>query len=173
MKSSLKLSAIAVIALIAASLPAQAQHKPYAEGTAPQPPRAVGDPLKRLYRFSGVTNTTHAANAGIATSVHCTSFSTVAESLQFNIRDFNGNIVTRTTTIQPFNTVTASTHFTVMFFDDINLIPGVLIDQGSMNVLATNINIFCSAMIVDAGAAVPQGIALHMVRYNPVPNTTE
>ena len=129
--------------------------------------------MKRLYRFSGVTNSTQTTNAGIATSVHCTSFSTVNETLQFNIRNFNGNIVTRNTTIVPFRTITASTHSTLMFFDDVILISGTLINQGSMNVLATDINIFCSAMIVDAGSAVPQGIALHMVRYNPVPGTQE
>jgi hypothetical protein len=31
----------------------------------------------------------------------------------------------------------------------------------------------CSAMIVDAATTVPQGIALHMQRFNPLDNTQE
>jgi len=40
-------------------------------------------------------------------------------------------------------------------------------------IASTTTFIFCSAMIVDAGASTPQGIALHLVRFNPMPGTTE
>jgi hypothetical protein len=173
---SVKLLSIAIVTLVAASLPAQAQQRSYKEGAAPEAkaPEAVGDPLKRLYRISGVRDTGSGLNAGVATSFHCTSFSTVDETLQVSVRNFNGTVVvTRNITITPFRTLTLSTHGTLLFAEDSILSPGVIINQGSANILATDINIFCSAMIVDAATASPQGISLHMVRYNPVPGTQE
>jgi hypothetical protein len=47
------------------------------------------------------------------------------------------------------------------------------VNQGVVNIEATNSAVFCNAMIVDAGAAIPDGIALHLVRVNPHPGTVE
>jgi hypothetical protein len=40
-------------------------------------------------------------------------------------------------------------------------------------IAATSPNLVCSAMIVDAAAAVPNGIALHMQRRSPMRNSQE
>jgi hypothetical protein len=68
-------ASIVAVGLIAVILPAQAQEqRPYPEGAAPQP-RAVGDPLQRLYRVSGVSDNGGGPENGLATSFHCTSVS--------------------------------------------------------------------------------------------------
>jgi hypothetical protein len=49
----------------------------------------------------------------------------------------------------------------------------VEIDQGAVVIDATESAVFCSAMIVDAAAIVPNGIELHLVRINPHPGSVE
>jgi hypothetical protein len=134
------LSSLAIAVLLAASLPAQAQQGPQERDTAATQPKAVGGPLKLIYRVSGVRNTPGTQ---------------------------------QTLTIGPNQTLTMSTHGTTVFFENYFLVPGIEIGQGSGHILATSNKIFCSAMIVDAAVAVPQGITLHMVRYDPVPGTQE
>ena len=52
--------------------------------------------------------------------------------------------------------------------------PGETINQGSAEILATSIEVFCSAMIVDAAVNFPgEGVALHLVRFNAIPGTQE
>jgi hypothetical protein len=167
-------SVIVAVGLLTAILPAQAQQqRSYAEGAAPQP-EAVGDPLQRLYRISGVRDSGNAPESGQATSFHCTSVSTVNETLVIRVRDFDGAIVgARSITISPNRTRTMSTHFTRMFFEDATVSPGEVINQGSAEILATSIQVFCSAMIVDAAVNFPEGIALHLVRFNAIPGSQE
>ncbi|HET7681127.1 MAG TPA: hypothetical protein VFK79_13470, partial [Xanthobacteraceae bacterium] len=68
---------------------------------------------------------------------------------------------------------TLSTHFTRMFFEDAVLSPGEAINQGQAEIFATSVDIFCSVMIVDAEVVFPEGIELHLVRFNPMPGTLE
>lgn len=166
-------SSLIAIALLATILPAQAQQRNYREGAAPAP-KALGDPLQRLYRVSGVRDNGAAPERGVATTFHCTSASTVDETIRIRVRDFNGNQAgTRATTIEPMHTVTMSTHLTRLFVEDSTLSPGTNINQGSADILGTSVNIFCSAMIVDAVSNFPLSTALHMVRYHPIPGTQE
>ena len=167
-------SIFVAIGFLAALLPAQAQQqRSYPEGAAPQP-TAVGDPLQRLYRVSGVLDNGGGPEGGQATSFHCTSGSTVDETLRIRVRDFNGAIVgDQSIKITPNRTRTLSTHFTRMFFEDRTLSPGEVIAQGSAEILATSIQVFCSAMIVDASTSSPQGIDLHLVRLNAIPGSQE
>jgi len=167
-------SAFVAVGLLAAILPVQAQQqRSYPEGAAPQP-EAVGDPLQRLYRISGVRDSGNGAEVGQATSFHCSSVSTVNETLVIRVRDFNGAIVgARSITIGPNRTRTLSTHFTRMFFEDATVSPGEVINQGSAEILATSIQVFCSAMIVDAEVNLPEGIALHLVRFNAISGSQE
>ncbi|HET7679873.1 MAG TPA: hypothetical protein VFK79_07020, partial [Xanthobacteraceae bacterium] len=138
------------VALLAAILPAQAQRS-HPEGAAPEAPKAVGDPLQRIYRLSGVSDNGGGPERGRATSFHCTSGSAVNETLRIRVRDFNGVIAgERTVTIAPNRTRTLSTHFTRMFFEDAVLSPGEAINQGQAEIFATSVDIFCSVMIVDA-----------------------
>lgn len=170
-------SSIFALATLAAILPAQAQQKPYQEGKAPAGIHtlAVSDPLKIIYHISGVTDTGDDPNVGVATSIHCTNFGTVPETVKFVIR-FNGGTAatSRSTTLNPGETKTASTHFTVLFFDDLVLTPGIPIRQGDAAIVTTSPQkVFCSAMIVDASILSPEGISLHMVRLNPITGSQE
>jgi hypothetical protein len=90
------------------------------------------------------------------------------------VRNFDGAVVgARTITHHPGDTVTLSTHFTRLFVEDFALSRGVVINQGSAEISATSTDIFCSAMIVNAASASPDGIALHMVRFNAATGTQE
>jgi hypothetical protein len=163
----------ASIALIALLVPAAAQQRPFPEGSAPAP-KAVGDPLLRIYKVSGIRDNGGGADTGVATTFHCTSFSTVNETLRIGVRNFNASIAgARTVTIAPNNTMTISTHTTRGFTEDAIISPGTIINQGSAEIQATSVNVFCSAMIVDASTNNGQGIALHLVRFNVIPDTEE
>jgi hypothetical protein len=168
-------SAIVAVGLLALILPAQAQQqRSHPEGAAPEPQASVGDPLQRLYRVSGVRDNGGGIDSGQATSFHCTSISTVNETLQIRVRDFNGTPVgTRSIVITPNRTRTLSTHLTRLFFEDATLSPGEAIEQGSAEILATSSQVFCSAMIISAAANVPEGIELHLVRFNAIPGSQE
>src|SRR3954449_13517821 len=171
---SVRLLSIAIVTLIAASWSAQAQQRSYKEGAAPAAPLAVGDPIMRLYRISGVRDNGAGSDAGVATSFHCSSFSTVDEKLRITLRNFNHTqVANRAITIHPLDTVTLSTHLTRIFTEDFQLSPGVSINQGSAEIFATSVDIVCSAMIIDAAVAFPDGVALHMVRFNAAPGTQE
>ena len=162
---------VAAIVLVA-SLPAQAQQRPYPEGKRPES-RAVGGPYKILYRAVGVSDSAHAADVGTATTFHCHNFSNVDERLIFRVTNYDGVVITNVAvTIEPNKMITTSTHGTLAFFEDFYLSPGTHIQQGSVVIFGTSINMMCSAMIVDA-AARGSGIALNMMRYNPVPKTME
>ncbi len=161
------LSILALAALIAIP-PVQAQQNASAG-------RAVGDPQKLIYRIAGVRDSGDASNVGVATTIHCTNLSPVAETVRYVIRTAGGTVAANVSkTIDAGGTEAASTHFTAMVDEDGVLAPGVSINPGSAAIFATSPQkVFCSAMIVDAAATVPQGIALHMVRFNPITNTQE
>jgi len=166
-------SSLVAAALFAATLPAQAQQRPYAEGQAPTP-KAVGDPLQTIYRVSGVRDNGGGANSGTATSFHCTNLSNVDETIKITLWQFNGGKITDASeTISKNQTFTASTHDTRGFIEDRFLSRGIEIKQGSARISATTTNLICSAMIVDASVAFPEGIALHLVRFNPIAATEE
>jgi hypothetical protein len=44
---------------------------------------------------------------------------------------------------------------------------------GSATISATNTNMVCTAMMVDASTNIPNGIALHVQRLNPLSGTQE
>jgi hypothetical protein len=58
------------------------------------------------------------------------------------------------------------TYVRAPFGVDMVLSPAVKVDQGFARISATAKGVYCSAMIVDASAFVPEGIALHMARVN-------
>ena len=142
--------------------------------TAIQPVHAATtDPLRTVYRIAGVADNGAVTHSGIATSFHCTSFSRVNETIRFVIRNASGTVVGDVSpTITGNDTVTVSTHLTNVFVDAAAASFDI-IAQGSAIIQSTTLNITCSAMIVDAATTVPQGIALHMQRFNPLPDTQE
>jgi len=135
---------------------------------------ATGDPEIILYRFPGVTDNGGAAITGVATSFICTNFSGVAENFRIVVRDGNGGVVANrlVSNIPHLVTVTFSTHDTNLLLDS-NLLTGA-VAQGTAAIAVTSTSVVCTAMIIDAASSSsPQGIALHGIRFNPVPGTQE
>ena len=159
---------ILALATLLAIPPVQAQQNAYTG-------RAVGDPQKLIYRIAGIRDTGDASNVGVATTIHCTNFGPVAETVRYLLKRANGDVVANVSkTIDAGGTEAASTHFTAMVDEDGVLAPGVSINPGSAAIFATAPQkVICSAMIVDAASTAPQGIALHMVRFNSITNTQE
>jgi len=125
---------------------------------------------------SGGFDSDESMGAGTATSVHCTNLSGKSAQVRFSFYGAGGSLEgVSNFTLPNLNTETISTHGT--FFSDLSLGTGA-IQQGVLNIQSTESGVFCSAMLIDAlggpgTADVPEGIALHMVRYNPHPGTVE
>lgn len=132
-----------------------------------QAPQAFSDPQKLIYLVSGVRATGGEAMTGVATSFLCTNKSAETQAIRIRVFDAGGNLVgDRISTVAAGFTVTMSTHSTALFIEHVQLSPGIAIAQGTASIMATTSGVICSAMMIDASVAVPNGIALHMVRYN-------
>lgn len=164
-------SSILALATLAVILPADAQ-KARKEGAAEiGPGEAVNSPLKVIYRISGVADD-GSSGVGVATSFHCTNFGNVNEKVKFTVRTFDGD-TSKVALVRAGETITASTKETDLFFENVFLNTG-FVEQGGAIIAATATQtIFCSAMLVDPNDNDAEGIALHMVRFNPAPRTQE
>src|SRR2546423_1424601 len=134
---------------------------------------AVTDPVQLTYVFAGARDNGGGAGTGVATSVHCFNFSGATEKLQYVVFNFDSSIKANLNlNIGQDQTRTASTHDTVLYAEDLILNTGV-VNQGSAIVGATSVDIVCTAQVLDAAAATPNGIDLHGLRFNAVPSTAE
>ena len=144
--------------------------------TAALPAQATTFSLRVIYVASGVFDSGDLADVGTATSVHCTNLSGKTATVRVLFYSRNGLVEGfNSGPLANLETRTISTHAT--YFGETYLGTGA-IGQGVLKVLSTESGVFCSAMLVDAsggpGAAdVPEGIDLHMVRYNQHPGTVE
>jgi hypothetical protein len=130
--------------------------------------------LTTIYVGSGVLDNNAASNAGVATSIHCSNVSGVAVQVRVLILSGFGVVeASLTRTLAHGGTDTFSTHETNAFFDGNNNLATGLVNQGVVNVEATNSAVFCTAMIVNAATEDPNGSPLHLVRVNPHPGTVE
>jgi hypothetical protein len=166
---------MAAIALIAASLPSQAQ-KAAIENSAPALPvdsPAAAIPLKTIYRVAGIYDSGGGFNEGWSTAIHCSNFNAIAEQLRYNVRDEVGGVkFNRTYTIAPMATFYVVTHHVNWLIGaDVQMNIGHV--GGSLTIASSSTNIICNAMIIDATFEGGSGIALHMVRYNPIAGTQE
>ena len=136
-----------------------------------QPAAAITFPsLTTIYLGSGVYDDGSAANAGFATTVHCSNVSGQTTQLRLLVLNrFGAVVATETFLLTHGSSFTFSTHQTG--FVDNSLDTGA-VGQGVLNVESTQSGVFCSAMIVSAGS-VASGVALHLVRVNPHPGTVE
>jgi hypothetical protein len=133
----------------------------------------VGDPEVLLYRVAGVHETGGAAFSGVATAFHCTNFSGEEQNLRIVVRQSNGALLVNTsTTFIHLQTVTVSTKDTILYSETQVMNTGT-ISKGTAAIAATSIFVTCTAMILDAASTNAIGIALHMTRFNPMPNTQE
>ena len=140
---------------------------------APEASATTFPTLTTIYVGSGVYDNGAAANAGVATSFICTNASGLTASMRFLVLDTPGSVAASNTTgMNHGETLTASTHSTFIFADS-SLSPGILIQQGGVVIESTQSGVFCTAMILDASTATPNGIPLHLVRVNPHPGTVE
>jgi hypothetical protein len=142
-----------------------------------QPAAAITFPsLTTIYVGSGVTDSGGAVNAGVATSFHCTNVSGFTASVRFLVLHLDGTVAG--SFIQPAvahgRTQSVATHGTVVFGSEQATSPGTVINQGSIIIESTESAVFCTAALVDAGAAIPAfAMPLHLVRVNPHPGTVE
>ena len=139
--------------------------------TLAQPATAITFPsLTTIYVGSGVYDDGATENAGTATSLHCSNVSGQNASVRVLIISSVGSVLASLTdSVSHGRTVSYSTHLTT--FQEVPLATGA-VTQGVVNIEATQSGVFCSAMIVPAGA-VATGVALHLVRVNPHPGTVE
>ena len=149
------LRSMIAVAALAFTMPAQA---------------AQGDPEIIIYRVSGVLD--DGASNGTATSFHCTNFSGVTENVRFVVRGPGAVILFNNFfPIIHLHTLTVSTK-EVVIYSDVSLGTGP-VQQGTAAIAATSVNVTCTAMQVLPQGALPQGIALHMTRFSPIPGTQE
>jgi hypothetical protein len=138
-----------------------------------QPALAITFPsLTTIYVGTGVRDDGGAADAGTATSFHCTNVSGATASLRFLVLNFNGTAVGNVTVfVGHGQTTTHSTHLTASYIDG-NLSTGPVI-QGGINIESDQSGVFCSAVTISASATFPDGVPLRLVRINPHPGTVE
>jgi hypothetical protein len=155
-----------IVLFLTANFSTQAQDRISAQGL--EAALATGDQLQVLYRIAGVTD-----KAGVATSFHCSSLSSVTETVSIVVRNFNGTVRANTSfSVAPSQTKTATTRATNLYVEDV-ILNTISVTQGLALIRATSRDVICSAIVVNATAAVPQGIALHMVRSNAQAGTQE
>jgi hypothetical protein len=125
-----------------------------------------------VYMISGVLDNGAGDGVGLASAFHCTNLVGTANTVTISIHNSTGKVVANESrSIPSKQTVTWTTHQQSMFAA-INLESGAVF-QGYAVITATNPNLTCSAMIMNAAVNEPQGIALHMQRRTPLSNTQE
>ncbi len=130
-------------------------------------PSTTTDPLLGIYGASGLRDSGGTSATGVATSFHCTNKRAVSEKLVIQLRNCNGAaITTQEFTLGSYRTFTMSTHATAAFSEDSILSAGRIINQRFAKIWSTTPNVFCSAMVIDAAAAAPIGVSLHLARSN-------
>ena len=133
---------------------------------------ATGDPLKAIYRVSGVTDSGGGSNVGRATSFHCSNFSSVTERILIQIRGAVGQLVASKSFDVPTQaTLSTGTHGTDIFLDG-SLGTGLVL-EGLAVIQSTSSLVICNAMIVDAASTSVHAVTLPMVRFNPWPGSQE
>ena len=136
------------------------------------PQGVVGDPELLLYAFPGVVGS-GVDTAGVATTVACSSFSGVTETVSVVLVSSLGMIFDiATLDVGALGSQTFSTNNTALFSDFNMQAPAN--NSSTAYVLATSQNVVCNAMLLGAASSdSAQGIALRGIRFNPVPGTQE
>jgi len=132
--------------------------------------------LTTIYVGSGVTDSGLGTDLGVATSIHCSNVSGVSVQVRVLILNAAGAIAgtPRTLTLAHGATQTFSTTQTVVFADAAGDMATFGVQQGVVNVEATNAAVFCTAAVIDAANFTPVfSMPLHMVRINGHPGAEE
>jgi len=152
---------------VAFAVPADAQDR--SQGSIGGP-AAIGNDEQIIYRIVGARDDGGLTLAGNrATLIDCTNFSGITETIGAVARTFDSTVVAnKTLSIGHLQTRTFATHFPLGVNVDQNLATGVL-NQGTIAIAATSINIVCNAVVLDPANARPIGYSLRAIRFNPVP----
>ena len=123
-----------------------------------------------IYLASGVNDTKFVQNS--ATAVHCTNVSGQDAAVTWRFYSAAGAIKgDHTATVAHAATYTVATQNIISFSETI--VDTGIINQGMVTVLSTQSAVFCTAMILDDSQNGPNGVDLHMVRFNPHPGAVE
>jgi len=138
-----------------------------------QPAQAgVNDPEVIIYRFSALFDNGGSDFQGVATVFHCTNFSGVDEHVRIVLRLGNSAIASNfPVTIAHLNTAAVATHPISSYMHASMNTTGFF--EGTAAIAATSINVTCTAMVIDAANARPDGLVVHGIRFNPVPGSQE
>ena len=131
--------------------------------------------LTTIHVGTGVQDSGTGPNTAIATVFQCSNVSGRAAVLRFLVLEKDSTFIGSDTVNVPHGGSTrVGTRPTTVFVEDEAIVsPGTPIIRGTINIESTESGVFCTAMIVDAAAATPIGIDLHLVRVNPHPGTVE
>ena len=159
---TLALTSVLLLASLLA-LTAYAQEPPMIDESGQIGELGLADPppagFSVLYMFSGVANHPISSTRRIATSVHCTNFSSTPIQTQIQLfSQMAGAVYSETISINSNETYTWSTQFTVIYRDITNLNTGI-IEQGSGRILADNSQLICTAQVLDPIANPPAFMA--------------
>ena len=141
-----------------------------------QPASAITFPsLTTIYIITGAKDSGTGNTIGTATAMQCTNVSGVTTSIRFVALSTTGAVLNAVIVndVVHGRTVEVSTHGTAAYASEELLIPGTPLDSGAVNIEALQSAVFCTAAIIDAAAARPDGITPHIIRVNPHPGTVE
>jgi hypothetical protein len=152
---SSSLKALALLGFIAAAPVAVAQNQPL--------PYC-------LYLFPGLFDNGGGGQVGVASAFHCSNVRGDApQTVQVVVYNYNGTIVANMSAlIDAASTFTVTTKDTALYSEDLILNTGAVY-QGLGVILGSSPFIVCTAQVLDASKAIPTGIDLHGIRFNPVP----
>jgi hypothetical protein len=130
---------------------------------------ATTDPEVIIYRFPGVFD-----DGRNATSFHCTNFSGATETIRFVTRAANGALLSNVAVnIAHLATFSTSTQDVAVYADAFPSLNTGAVVQGTTAIAATSINVVCTAMTIDAQSIQVIAVALHGIRFAPVPGSQE
>ena len=133
--------------------------------------------LTLIYRFTGLVTTSLDADTGVQVSAHCTNFHPGQDRfVRYTVRNYDGTIVASPGpfALHPFRTFTYSTQDTLLFAEDAVVVRTVLLDQGSLQILASGPQVHCSAELVDASGSSAYNVTpLPAIRSNQEAGTEE
>jgi hypothetical protein len=131
--------------------------------------------LTTIYVGAGVADSGSASDVGTATLFQCSNVSGSSAQVRILILNGQGLVIGQTTDTIPHGGGRAfATHFTIHYVEDGSpLTQGASYDRGTVNIESTQSAVFCQGFRVDAGAPLPSGVPLRLVRVNPHPGTVE
>ena len=139
------------------------------------PARAITFPaLTTIYIASGASDHSPGV-AGRATFVTCTNMSGLTASVRYQFRGGSGTLLAGGTLLLSNLATHSITTEGSVFLTQISLPTGAFFG-GTVQILSTQSAVYCSAMLINATTVLDggaEGIALHMVRFNPHPGTVE